>query len=186
MRRERSLVCADGLSVGWWRREFALLRAAPASTGFGILKQPRQTRSLVTNRADMVKPTKRRAAPRSACVCNKSFCSSFCPPKIYGKSPKTTPEVPSPQPRLSTSARVGAEAPKPGRFLAASTPVQEAAGSRDRVPGTVVPGMLVPMPPSRRSHAREAALRAGRQELGRNGLCSHRALREEELQSLSL
>ena len=88
--------------------------------------------------------------------------------------------------------RVGAEAPKPGRFVAALTPVQEAAGSRGRVPGMVVPRMLAPVPPSwlssRGGHAREAAFPppAGRQELGRNGLCSHGALREEELQSLSL
>lgn len=44
-----------GFVGGWWRKEFALLRAAPAAAGFGILKQPRQTRSLVTNRADTVK-----------------------------------------------------------------------------------------------------------------------------------
>lgn len=40
------------LSFVWWQREFALLRAALASAGFGILKQPRQTCSLVTNRTE--------------------------------------------------------------------------------------------------------------------------------------
>lgn len=98
MQRERSLVCADGLSVGWWQREFALLRAAPASAGFGILKQPRQTRPLVTNRADMgkhmVKPTERRAAPRSACVCNGAFAHPFALPKFTGRVPKPLPKCP--------------------------------------------------------------------------------------------
>lgn len=93
---------------------------------------------------------------------------------------------------------VGAEVPKPGEFAAVLTPVQEAVGSRGRMPGMfvpgmfvlgmLVPGMLTPVPPSQDGRTWEAAfpLRAGRQELGRNGLCSHRVLREEELPSLSL
>lgn len=58
------------LSFSWWQREFALLRAAPASAGFGILKQPRQTRSLVTNRADTVKQQAARRSREQHRVCD--------------------------------------------------------------------------------------------------------------------
>lgn len=82
-------------------------------------------------------------------------------------------QVPSPRPRLRVLARAGVEAPTPGRFVAALTPVQEAAGGRGRVPAWSCQGRSCWgcfWLPSQGSH-----------ELGRNGLCSQRALREEEL-----
>lgn len=44
-----------------------------------------------------------------------------------------------------------------GAEVAALTPVQEAAGSRDCMPGMLVLGMLMPVLPSRGGHVREAA-----------------------------
>lgn len=56
------------------------------------------------------------------------------------------------------------------------------------VPGMLVLGMLMPGMPRQGGHtlASDFPPRAGRQELGRNRLCSRRMLQEEELQSLSL